>query len=379
MLAMPLTTTIIFAFTAYAHPSKASVADPPDELCLLQLKGENSENDAKVELLKAENEELKRKVQMQDTIISKSELTNSVANPLLEKYLETVSMGLLGGLTHEAYTDPTRGGTTDYQVRNQCLTRDWSTGGTVDACILKWDAYERMKRVQAAYEDIRQNGVAGDLIECGVWRGGITIWMKALLTAYGDKARNVWVSDSFSGVPNAARQEDHPEFKDIPDDMRSMDMKQWGGHVTERGVDGKVTEKNILTVEGKFVEDNFKRFGLLDDKVRFLVGYFNDTLPTVRDRGLSKIALLRVDGDLYSSTMDVLENLYSLVSPGGYVIFDDYPLPQSQRAILDFFKRQGLDRDLLKFDRVTREETPDEFKGSGINHYAYFKKPVSKK
>ena len=103
----------------------------------------------------------------------------------------------------------------------------------------------------------------------------------------------VEVSDSFSGVPNVARQEDHPEFKDIPDEMRNLDMKQWGGQVTERGIDGHMTEKNILTVEGRFVEDNFKRFGLLDDKVKFLVGYFNDTLPTVRDRGLSKIALLR--------------------------------------------------------------------------------------
>ena len=74
--------------------------------------------------------------------------------------------------------------------------RFWSRG-TVDACILKWDAYERMKRVQQAYEDVRENGVAGDLIECGVWRGGITIWMKALLTAYGDSARNVWVSIVF--------------------------------------------------------------------------------------------------------------------------------------------------------------------------------------
>merc|ERR1719420_2573389 len=268
----------------HADVSMAGLADPPGDLCLLQLKGEKGEYD-ELEQLKAENEALKRKVQERQETKSQSDL----ANPLREKYLETVSMGLLGGLTHEAYIDPTRGGTTDYQKRNQCLTRDWSTGGTVDACILKWDAYERMKRVEQAYKDVQENGVPGDLIECGVWRGGITIWMKALLVAYGDSARNVWVSDSFSGVPNVARQEDHPEFKDIPADMRTLDMKQWGGHVTERGVNGHMTEKNILTVEGRFVEDNFKRFGLLDDKVKFLVGYFNDTLPTVRDRGLSKI------------------------------------------------------------------------------------------
>jgi hypothetical protein len=283
---MALVGIIIFACVARAHSSKAGVGDQPGDLCLLQLKGEQSEHD-ELEQLKAENEDLKRKVQgLQQTkeTVSHGASTNSDSNPLREKYLETVSMGLLGGLSHEAYTDPGRGGTTDYQKRNQCLTRDWSTGGTVDACILKWDAYERMKRVQQAYEDIRGNGVEGDLIECGVWRGGITIWMKAVLTSYGDTTRNVWVSDSFAGVPNAARQGDHPEVKDVPDEMRNLDMKQWGGHVMERGIDGKVTQKNILTVEGKFVEDNFRRFGLLDDKVKFLVGYFNDTLPTVREQ-----------------------------------------------------------------------------------------------
>merc|ERR1719201_491001 len=233
-------TAIMFALAVQAHSSTAGVADLPEDLCLLQLKGEHSEYYGKFDESKEENEELKRKVQQTKEEVSHSDNTNSDANPLREKYLATVSMGLLGGLTHEAYTDPTRGGTTDYQKRNQCLTRDWSTGGTIDACILKWDAYERMKRVQQAYEDVRENGVAGDLIECGVWRGGITIWMKALLTAYGDTTRNVWVSDSFAGVPNAARQEDHPEFKDVPDDMRNMDMKQWGGHVMERDVDGKI-------------------------------------------------------------------------------------------------------------------------------------------
>jgi hypothetical protein len=155
-----------------------------------------------------------------------------------------------------------------------------------------------------------------------------------------------------------------------------MDIKQWGGHVVEPGLNGRMQKKNILTVEGKYVEDNFKRYGLFDDRVKFLVGYFNDTLPTIRDHGMRKISLLRVDGDLYSSTMDVLESLYPMVTPGGYVIFDDYPLPQSQRAVHDFFKQWGLDTKLLKTDRVTEQYTPAEFPGdSTINKYAYFRKP----
>merc|ERR1719240_1418000 len=140
-----------------------------------------------------------------------------------------------------------------------------------------------------------------------------------------------------------------------------MDIKQWGGHVMEPGLNGRIKKKNILTVEGEHVQNNFKRFGLFDDSVKFVQGYFNDTLPTIRDLGLRKISLLRVDGDLYSSTMDVLENLYPMVTPGGYVIFDDYPLPQSARAIYDFFKRWGLDTKLLKTDRITEQKTPPEF------------------
>jgi hypothetical protein len=346
---------------------------------LVELANLNKEYESQLEKLKAENEDLRQAQQAQTQPRSDGD---GQADPLVEKYLETVSMGLLGGLTHTAHTDPSRGGTTDYIKRNECLTRHWETGGIVDICILKWDAYERMKRVKAAYADIRKDGVVGDMIECGVWRGGITIWMKALLTAYGDTARRIWVSDSFSGVPNAARQKEHPAFKGIPSQIADMDVRQWGGHVMEPNLDkiqsgkGKVTKKNILTVEGEIVEDNFKRFGLLDDSVKFVQGYFNDTLPTIRDRGLRKISLLRVDGDLYSSTMDVLENLYPMVTSGGYVIFDDYPLPQSQRAIYDFFKRWGLDKKLLKTDRITEQKFPEGFpEDSSINHYAYFRKP----
>merc|ERR1711904_268103 len=129
----------------------------------------------------------------------------------------------------------------------------------------------------------------------------------------GDDTRNVWVSDSFNGVPDAKMQESHPGFLEIPSDVRKMDFEQWGGHVTERDTEGHMKEKNLLTVEGKLVKENFKRFGLLDDKVKFLPGYFNETLPRVRDQGLQKLAVLRVDGDLYSSTKDVLTNLYPLV------------------------------------------------------------------
>jgi len=292
---------------------------------------------------------------------------------LREQYLSTVRMGILGGLNHAAYTDPNRGATTDYRLRNECLVRDWQSGATLDNCIMKWDANERMQRVGDLYKKVQEQGIPGDLMECGVWRGGITVYMKALLRAHGDESRRVWVSDSFNGVPNAARQDDSDSYE-VPDDVKQMDRNQWGGSVAERGLDGKVHTKNILTVEHELVRDNFVRFNLLDEGVKFLPGYFNESLPEVAKKGLTQLAILRVDGDLYTSTMDVLLNLYKHVSPGGYIIFDDYPLPQSKRAIEDFFKQENLDLSLIKTDRVTKEDTSFD-PNSDINRNAYFQKP----
>ena len=68
------------------------------------------------------------------------------------RYLQTVEMGLLGGLDYAAYVDPTRGGTTDYIVRNQCMNRNWETGGVVDACIIKWDGYAQRRAESSGRE-----------------------------------------------------------------------------------------------------------------------------------------------------------------------------------------------------------------------------------
>ena len=96
--------------------------------------------------------------------------------------------------------------------------------------------------------------------------------------------------------------------------------------------------RHLLTVGEQLVRDNFQRFGLLDEQVKFVKGYFNDTLPSIQQRGLKSIAVLRVDGDLYSSTMDVLKNLYPLVQPGGYIILDDWPFEASQNATADYLR-----------------------------------------
>lgn len=156
---------------------------------------------------------------------------------------------------------------------------------------------KRLNNIQHCLESILVNNIPGDCIETGVWRGGATILMRAILKAYGDKTRKVWVADSFEGLPP-------PNPDKYPHDS---------------GLD--LSTIPYLAVPLDVVQSNFKAYGLLDNQVVFLKGFFRDTLPTAP---IDRISLLRLDGDLYESTMDALSNLYPRVSVGGYIIIDDF-------------------------------------------------------
>lgn len=155
----------------------------------------------------------------------------------------------------------------------------------------------RLDNLQFCITEVLRNGVPGDLLEAGVWRGGAAILMRAVLHAHGDTDRVVWLADSFQGVPKPDEAR-YPEDKDDP---------CW--------------RMGALAVDADTVRANFRSYDLLDSRVRFLEGWFRDTLPTAP---LERLAVLRLDGDLYESTMDTLQSLYQKVSPGGYVIVDDY-------------------------------------------------------
>ena len=153
----------------------------------------------------------------------------------------------------------------------------------------------------------------GDLIETGVWRGGAAIFMRGVLAAHGDP-RTVWVADSFQGLPK-------PEPRSIPG---------------RRG--RRALAAGLLAVSLDEVKANFGRYGLLDDQVRFLPGWFRDTLPTAP---IERLAVLRLDGDLYESTIVALESLYPKLSPGGFVVVDDYALVPAGRRSMTSARRTG--------------------------------------
>lgn len=171
-------------------------------------------------------------------------------------------------------------------------------------------------------ESIRKN-VPGDCIETGVWRGGASIFMRAVLKAYGDNTRLVWLADSFQGLPK-------------PD----------GRYPQDEG-DQHWEFSHTLGISLEQVKANFARYGLLDERVRFLPGWFKDTLPGAP---INQLAVLRLDGDMYASTMDALRSLYHKLSPGGYLIIDDYALPNCKRAVDDFRAEHQMTEQVNQID-----------------------------
>ena len=98
------------------------------------------------------------------------------------------------------------------------------------------------------------------------------------------------------------------------------------------------------------MQENFRRYGLLDDQVRFLRGWFGDMLPTAP---ISAISVLRLDGDMYVSTMDAPQALYHKVSEGGVVIVDDYhPIRGCMAAIHEFRAARCITAPIHEIDRI---------------------------
>ncbi|GGP51713.1 TylF/MycF family methyltransferase [Saccharothrix coeruleofusca] len=184
---------------------------------------------------------------------------------------------------------------------------------------------KRLDNVQECVERVLADNVPGDLIETGVWRGGVCIFMRGVLKAHGVHDRTVWVADSFQGMPQVG-----PEGR--PRDHR-MKMHEFN---------------DVLGIPLEQVRENFRRYDLLDESVKFLPGWFRDTMPTAP---VERLAVLRLDGDLYESTMDVLENLYPKLSVGGYVIIDDYGLRTCAEAVHDYRDAHGITEEIVTVDK----------------------------
>jgi len=165
-------------------------------------------------------------------------------------------------------------------------------------------------------EEVLRNGVRGDFMEAGTYRGGVAIFMAGFI-AVSDPTRKVWALDSFRGMPGA----DYHGAKLSDQEHRDFEP---GKLATPGGV--------------RHAQRNFARLGL-DHLANIVPGWFNETMPMLP---VKRLAILRVDSDIYSSILETLEQMYPKLSIGGFVLFDDYKFPYAKRAVQDFRARYGI-------------------------------------
>ena len=205
----------------------------------------------------------------------------------------------------------------EYDPQARAEGRDWPTFAHTMIGL------KRLDNLQFCVEDALRRNVPGDLIETGVWRGGSAIFMRAVLKACGVKDRTVWVADSFEGLP-------------APDANYPADAGS------------ELHTYPILKVSEEQVRANFESYGLLDSQVKFLKGFFKDTLPKAP---IETLAVLRFDGDMYGSAMDVFNSLYDKLSIGGFIVVDDYgAVPACKQAVHDFRNARNITEPIEAID-----------------------------
>jgi hypothetical protein len=185
---------------------------------------------------------------------------------------------------------------------------------------------KRLDNIRDLLFDVMKNDIKGDYIETGVWRGGASIFARGLMRAYNQSSRRSYVCDSFHGLP--------PGNASIAKRDKGWDNTPY------------------LEVAAERVAGHFRESGTLDPNVIFAKGFFNDTMKPLRPV-INDLAIMRLDGDMYESTVDVLYNLYDRLSVGGFVIMDDWFGFPSKLACEDFFKAHGMSPHIIAIDAAS--------------------------
>lgn len=171
---------------------------------------------------------------------------------------------------------------------------------------------KRLESIEMIIRDIINKKVQGDFLMAGVWRGGAAVYMQAVQKQLNEN-RTIWLADSFEGLPKPISEHDKGD---------------------------ELWKVGYLSVPTTIVRTNFHKYGLLDTNIGFLKGWFKDTLPNIQSE---KLSFIYADGDLYESTMDILNNCYHLLEPGGYIVIDDYySMPACKIAVDEFRETHGI-------------------------------------
>lgn len=208
------------------------------------------------------------------------------------------------------------------------------------------DSYGALGNVYDLARDIEERGIKGAYVECGTWKGGCAAVMGAMTKRF-NSGRTTWYFDSFEGMPEPTEK----------------DARGRGKTGTVQDIMGDKLKASVSDVE----EIAYKILQLSKDKNIIVKGWFKDTLPQQK-QAIGPIAILRLDGDWYESTMTALTELFNQVVPGGYVIIDDYGSWEGCRAAVHEFRDKfGITMNL----RFMGANDPSAF---AITPPAYFEK-----
>lgn len=217
---------------------------------------------------------------------------------------------------------------------------------------LNVDQWARVKRVHAvmpfslvgaggleatdrAAQSVNDAGIEGDFAELGVARGGCASLLGMSAFGSGAPRRKLWLFDSYEGLPEPGER-DFVANGDTGDHVRPL---------PKGSCFGALEEVRSLTLG---------RFNLPEDRIEFVQGWFENTVPATRDQ-IKKLAILRIDGDWYDSTKVCLEGLFDKVQTGGVVIIDDYDsCIGAKRAVDEFVAARHLNVTLCSDGRGGR-------------------------
>jgi O-methyltransferase len=218
------------------------------------------------------------------------------------------------GGDHQAFT-------THFDLNKRKQGQDWAYLGDT------MTGWARLDNVRTLLTDIVMRNVTGDFIETGVWRGGNSMFARAVINSLGQGgSRKSYVCDSFRGLP--------PMHRNLHNGDVGWDYRPY------------------LEVPVEVVIDGFRKYSLLDTQVVFAKGFFNETMRPLQSI-IDHLVIIRLDGDMYESTVDVLYHLYPKLSVGGYVIVDDWGIEPTQKACQDFFEVHGIHVTVHQIDWIS--------------------------
>jgi len=202
---------------------------------------------------------------------------------------------------------------------------EWPDGGQALSMIGK----RRLHNFAALVSTVISEDIPGDIIETGVWRGGASLLAAKVVELMCDQ-RVIHMADSFKGIPAAP-----------------ADLKHYSGWLKDSSA-SRIAILNDNSIEK--VQRDTALFGIDPKRVQFVPGWFNESLPALtKQHPHLRFSVMRLDGDTYYSTMDALEALYAQLSPGGFIIIDDFVDWRGCRTAVDEFRGRYVRAEVYVF------------------------------